>query len=119
MQVHRNVIVIGATNRLGALDPALVRPGRFDQLLYIPPPSKCAREAIFSVHTRNTPMAPDVDLSWLATMTEGYSGADIMALCKEACMAALEIDISTTQVGMREFLKAFHAFQPSFSCNVA
>jgi len=83
------VIVIAATNRPNALDPALRRAGRFDREIEIPVPDRDGRLEIFKIHTRNMPLDKDVDLSWLADITYGYVGADIMALCKEAAMSAL------------------------------
>jgi transitional endoplasmic reticulum ATPase len=83
------VIVIAATNRPNALDPALRRAGRFDREIEIPVPDRDGRLEIFKIHTRNMPLDKDVDLNWLADITYGYVGADIMALCKEAAMSAL------------------------------
>jgi len=84
-----NVVVIGATNRPDILDPALLRPGRFDRLIYVPPPDKQARLEILKVHTRNVPLAEDVNLEALAEKLEGYTGADIEALVREATMLVL------------------------------
>ncbi|MCY0860229.1 MAG: CDC48 family AAA ATPase [Sulfolobaceae archaeon] len=83
------VVVIAATNRPDILDPALLRPGRFDRLIYVPPPDEKAREEIFKVHTRGVPLAPDVNISELAKKTEGYTGADIEAVVREATMLVL------------------------------
>jgi len=85
----RGVVVIAATNRPDIVDPALLRPGRFDRLIYIPPPDLEARKAIFRIHTRKKPLAEDVDLDALAEKTEGYTGADIAAMCNEAVMLAI------------------------------
>ncbi|MCD6480922.1 MAG: CDC48 family AAA ATPase [Thermoplasmata archaeon] len=85
----RDVTVIAATNRPDIIDPALLRPGRFDRLIYIPPPDKKAREEIFKIHTRKKPLAKDVSIKELAEKTEGYTGADIAAVCNEAVMAAI------------------------------
>ena len=85
----RDVIVIAATNRPDIIDPALLRPGRFDRLIYIPPPDKEARKEIFRIHTRKKPLADDVNIDELAEKTEGYTGADIAAVCNEAVMAAI------------------------------
>ena len=85
----RDVIVIAATNRPDIVDAALLRPGRFDRLIYIPPPDKEARKEIFKIHTKKKPLADDVNLEELAERTEGYTGADIAALCNEAVMAAI------------------------------
>ena len=77
----KDVVVIAATNRPDMVDPALMRPGRIDRILYIPNPDKEAREAILRIHTKGKPLAEDVDISKLADQTEGYSGADIAATC--------------------------------------
>ncbi|HEC81628.1 MAG TPA: AAA family ATPase [Thermoplasmatales archaeon] len=90
----RDVTVIAATNRPDIIDPALLRPGRFDRLIYIPPPDKEARKEIFKIHTRNKPLADDIDLNELAEKTEGYTGADIAAVCNEAVMTAIREHIN-------------------------
>ncbi|MGC9133028.1 MAG: CDC48 family AAA ATPase [Nanopusillaceae archaeon] len=84
-----DVIVIAATNRPDILDPALLRPGRFDRIIYIPPPDYESRLEILKIHTRNVPLAPDTNLEEIAKMTEGYSGADLELLVKEAALNAL------------------------------
>jgi transitional endoplasmic reticulum ATPase len=114
MQARQNVIVIAATNRLDCIDPALTRPGRFDRILSIPPPDAGTREAILKVHTRYMPLAVDVDLHDMAAKCWGYSGADIMALCREAALAALETDISAKYVNAEDFRTAFARIVPSF-----
>ncbi|WP_256390996.1 CDC48 family AAA ATPase [Natronoarchaeum rubrum] len=83
-----DVVVIATTNRPDLIDSALLRPGRLDRHVHVPVPDEDAREAIFEVHTRNKPLADDVDLGWLASRTEGYVGADIEAITREASMAA-------------------------------
>ncbi|MEM0302373.1 MAG: CDC48 family AAA ATPase [Archaeoglobaceae archaeon] len=85
----REVVVIAATNRPDLIDPALLRPGRIERHVYIPPPDKEARKEIFRIHLRNKPLAEDVSLDELAEKTEGYSGADIEAVCREAGMLAI------------------------------
>ena len=107
------VVVIGATNRPDIIDPALLRPGRFDRLVYVRPPDKRSRLAIFKIHTRNMPLAEDVDLEELADMTEGYVGADIEAVCREAVMLALRENINAEKVHMRHFLEALRKIKPS------
>ncbi|KAL7788720.1 P-loop containing nucleoside triphosphate hydrolase protein [Trichoderma ceciliae] len=84
------VLVLAATNRPEAMDPALLRPGRFDQILYVGPPDLSAREAVFNVHLRGLALAPDVDIPELAHITDGYSGAEIKAICNEAGLAVLD-----------------------------
>jgi transitional endoplasmic reticulum ATPase len=84
-----NVTVIAATNRPDIIDPALLRPGRFDRLIYIPVPDLEARRKIFEIHTRDKPLAKDVDLDILATSSEGFTGADIASVCNEATMFSI------------------------------
>jgi cell division protease FtsH len=83
-----SVIVIGATNRIEVLDSALLRPGRFDRRVTVQPPDRNGREQILQVHTRNVPLAPDVDLSRLAASTPGMVGADLANLVNEAALLA-------------------------------
>ncbi len=89
LEENSGVVVIAATNRPDILDPALLRPGRFDRLILVPAPDEKARYEIFKVHTRKMPLAEDVDLKELAKRTEGYTGADIAAVCREAAMSAM------------------------------
>ncbi|MEJ2776561.1 CDC48 family AAA ATPase [Sulfolobaceae archaeon RB850M] len=89
------VVVIAATNRPDILDPALLRPGRFDRLIYVPPPDKGARVEILKVHTRSVPLAEDVSLEEIAEKTEGYTGADLEALVREATINAMRKAYST------------------------
>ena len=84
----QDVVIIATTNRPDLIDPALLRPGRIDRHIHVPIPDEDARRAIFEVHTRKKPLAETVDLDDLAEQTEGYVGADIEALCREAAMAA-------------------------------
>ncbi len=111
----KGVVVIGATNRPDILDPALLRPGRFDRIVYIPPPDEKSRLEIFKVHTRKMPLADDVDLEYLAKVTEGYTGADIAAVCKEAAMNALREAGRPAKVRMEHFKKALKVVPPSLS----
>ncbi len=84
-----NVVVLAATNRVDMVDPALLRPGRFDRVIEVPPPDEKARLEIFKIHTRNKPLADDVNLEEFAKKTEGLTGADIAAVCSEAAMLAI------------------------------
>uniref|UniRef100_A0A7C2BLN8 AAA family ATPase n=1 Tax=Thermosphaera aggregans TaxID=54254 RepID=A0A7C2BLN8_9CREN len=121
IQPLRKVVVIAATNRPDLLDPALLRPGRFDRLVYVPPPDLRARVEIFKVHTRKTPIAEDVNIEELARRTEGYTGADIAAVCREAAMMAIRESIgegdkpSVKKVEMRHFVEALKKVPPSLS----
>jgi len=122
------VVVIGATNRPNAIDPALRRPGRFDREIEIGVPNKQGRLEILQIHTRNMPLAEDVDLEKLASITHGFVGADLAALCKEAAMRALrrilpEIDfekdtipaevLNKITVTMDDFMEALKDVEPS------
>ncbi|AEA46762.1 CDC48 family AAA ATPase [Archaeoglobus veneficus] len=89
MEELKDVVVIAATNRPDIVDPALLRPGRIERHIYIPPPDKKARKEIFKIHLRGKPLADDVSIDELAEKTEGYSGADIEAVCREAGMLAI------------------------------
>lgn len=113
MQSLKGVVVLGATNRPDILDPALLRPGRFDRVLYVPPPDKNARLAIFKIHTREMPLDQDVDLEQLAALTEGYTGADIEAVVREAALIAARENINAQVVSMRHFGLALQKIKPS------
>jgi len=115
IQILKDVVVIGATNRPDILDPALLRPGRFDRVIYVPPPDVEGRYQIFQIHTREMPLADDVDLRKLAEMTEGYTGADIEAVCREAAMNAARENIKIDKVYMRHFLAALEKVKPSIA----
>jgi transitional endoplasmic reticulum ATPase len=99
----RGVVVLSATNRLDMIDPALLRPGRFDLLLEMPTPDESTRFEIFKIHTAGKPINDDVDLSQLAQMTEGCVGADIEFICKRASMLAIRDFIQIK--GEKDFTK--------------
>lgn len=82
MNSKKNVFIIGATNRPDIIDSAILRPGRLDQLIYIPLPDEASRLQIFKANLRKTPIAPDVDLTFLAKSTVGFSGADLTEICQ-------------------------------------
>ena len=122
------VVVIGATNRPNALDPAIRRPGRFDREIEIGIPDRAGRSDILQIHTKGMPLADDVDLGQLAGMTHGYVGADLAALTREAAMRALrkvlptidmEADtipvevLNSLRVTMSDFMDAYREMQPS------
>jgi transitional endoplasmic reticulum ATPase len=110
-----NVIVVGATNRPDMLDSALMRPGRFDRIVYVGVPEKEGRLQILKIHTKNMPLEKDVDLQELANLTEGYTGADLEALSREAAMLALREDIDVKTVKKKNFEKAMEKVLPSVS----
>jgi len=109
-----NVVVIGATNRPDILDPALLRPGRFDRKVFVPAPDEKARLEVFKIHTRNMPLK-GVDIKKLAKQTEGYSGADIESLCREAGLNALRDNINAKEVVKKHFEKAMEKVKPSIN----
>jgi transitional endoplasmic reticulum ATPase len=108
----RNVMIMGATNRPDMIDPALLRPGRFDKLILIGQPDADARLKILEVHTKNMPLR-DVDLKEIAKDTEGYVGADLEALCREAGMEAYRENPDIENVLRRHFDAALKAVMPS------
>lgn len=107
------VTVIAATNRPDKIDIALLRPGRFDRLLDVQPPDESDREDIFRIHTRNIPCSPDVNLKELARLTEGYTGADIKLVCREAAVAALDESFDIPEVKFIHFKSAVDRVKPS------
>jgi transitional endoplasmic reticulum ATPase len=94
LEILTNVVVIGATNRPDIIDPALLRPGRFDRILYVPPPDRDSRLQIIKIHTKKKHLAKDIDINRLADATDGYTGADIASLSSAAVMLALREHIS-------------------------
>ncbi|OYT61282.1 ATPase [Thermoplasmatales archaeon ex4484_30] len=108
-----DVVIIGATNRPDILDSSLLRPGRFDELIMVGQPDKEARKEIYSIHTKDMPLEKDVDIEELAEMSEGYVGADIEAICREAAMIALRENRETKKVKREHFMKALEKVHPS------
>jgi transitional endoplasmic reticulum ATPase len=108
------VSVIATTNRPDILDPALLRPGRFDRLIYVPAPDEKTRLEIFKIHTKNMPLK-GVKLEKLANLTEGYSGADIEALSREAALFALRENQKAKEVTMKHFEQALKKIKPSIT----
>jgi len=106
------VVVIGTTNRPDIVDPALLRPGRFDRLIYVPAPDEKTRLEILKVHTRGMPLK-NVSLEKLAKDTDGYSGADLEALSREAAMFALREDTKAKEITSKHFDKALKKIKPS------
>ncbi|KAL0267447.1 UNVERIFIED_CONTAM: hypothetical protein PYX00_009714 [Menopon gallinae] len=107
-----NVTVVGATNRLDRIDPALLRPGRFDRIVYVPLPDAKTRSQIFSLQFKKTPVGEDVSLDELVQKTEGYSGAEVVAVCHEAALKALEEDMNSCRVLRKHFLIALTIILP-------
>jgi transitional endoplasmic reticulum ATPase len=93
MTTKKNVFIIGATNRPDQIDSALLRPGRLDQLIYIPLPDEPSRLSILKAQLKKSPLAPDVNLSFLAKNTHGFSGADLTEICQRAAKLAIRESI--------------------------
>ncbi|WP_219853494.1 AAA family ATPase [Candidatus Hakubella thermalkaliphila] len=114
----RGVVVVAATNRPEDLDPAILRPGRFDRLIYVPPPDQVARTRLFEMELANKPLDPDVDWGRLAEITHGYSGADIVAICTAAAMDAVRETLSEgceIPVTMKHLTERVRQTPPSIS----
>jgi len=99
----QGVVLIGATNRPTLLDPALLRPGRFDELVYVPVPEREGRLQILKIHMREMPLGADVDVDSLAERTQGYTGADLEDLTRRAGLNALREDLEANRIDMRFF----------------
>ncbi|MDQ1681416.1 MAG: hypothetical protein QOI42_2275, partial [Frankiaceae bacterium] len=109
----RNVVVVAATNRPDLIDPALLRPGRIDRLVYVPPPDAAARTLILRAAARKVPLAPDVDLDALGAETEGFSAADCSSLLREAAMAAMRESQNANVVTAAHLATARTVVRPS------
>ncbi len=118
LEALSDVVIVGATNRPDMIDTALLRPGRFDRIILTAVPGKESRLEIFKVHTKDMPLAKDVDTDWLAEETEGYVGADVEAVCREAAIFALRENIEAKEVGMEHFKKALDKVSPSVTKDV-
>lgn len=116
MNAKKTVFIIGATNRPDIIDSALLRPGRLDQLIYIPLPDDASRLRIFQAALRKSPLAKEVDLEALARYTQGFSGADITEICQRASKYAIREDIE--KVGVLPCLMLDHSrgLQGCISC---
>jgi transitional endoplasmic reticulum ATPase len=118
IEVLKNVVVIAATNRPEIIDPALIRSGRFDRLVFVGPPSRAGRIGIFNIHLRNlkeSHLSDDVDVDELADLTENYVGSDIESLCREAVMLALRENFDTDIVEMKHFQEALKKVRPALA----
>ena len=109
----RDVVVLGATNRPELIDPALLRPGRLERQIYVPPPDAEARTEILRAASKATPLAPDVDLAALAADLDGYSAADCSALVREAALTAMRASLDSTEVTAAQFAAARAVVRPS------
>ncbi|MGC9670818.1 AAA family ATPase [Planosporangium sp. 12N6] len=113
VEALRNVVVIGATNRPDLIDPALLRPGRLERLVYVPPPDAAARADILRAAARNVPLAADVDLTRLAADLDGFSAADCAALVRESALAAMRESLEASTVTAEHVARARKRVRPS------
>ncbi|KAF5410118.1 MAG: VCP-like ATPase [Candidatus Methanogasteraceae archaeon] len=118
----QDVVVIAATNRIDMVDPALLRPGRIDRLIHIPLPDKDTRSKIFEIHLKDKPVSDEVSVQWLAEATDGYSGAEIEAVCREAAMLALRgampkrgVDVDSKKIASTVEITRWH-FDQAIGC---
>jgi transitional endoplasmic reticulum ATPase len=109
----RNVVVIGATNRPDLIDPALLRPGRLERLVYVPPPDGPARAAILRASSKQVPLDPSVDMDALGADLDGFSAADCAALIREAALAAMRDSLEATTVTAANVATARERVRPS------
>ncbi|KAJ1701580.1 hypothetical protein LUZ63_001359 [Rhynchospora breviuscula] len=115
LELSTGIIVLAATNRPRAIDAALLRPGRFDLVLYVPPPDLEGRHEILKIHTRKMMLNEDVDLLTIAQQTELFTGADLECLCREAGMLALREDLMATCIQSRHFQVARSSLSPTLT----
>jgi SpoVK/Ycf46/Vps4 family AAA+-type ATPase len=111
-RINLSVVVIAATNRPDLLDPALLRPGRFDRLVYVSLPDEAARREVFAVHLKKMKHEDDIDVGELARLTDGYSGAEIAAVCREAAMNALRETANATKITIENLTHAMETVKP-------
>ncbi len=118
MDEFAEIIIIGATNKPELVDPALLRPGRFDKVIYVPPPDLPSRLEILKIHLKGKPTSKDIDLKVAAGLTKGYSGADVANLCRECATNAMRRHLKTgqkTKIGMKDFRDITDILKPSLS----
>ena len=111
----QDIVVVAATNRPNLIDPAVLRPGRFDRLIYVPEPDEKSRLQILKLYSGTMPLNKDVDLNQISLATRYYSGADLENICREAAMHALRKDINVCEVTMKDFQDAIKEVGPSVS----
>ncbi len=115
LEQMKDLIVIAATNRPDILDPALIRPGRIDRLLFIPAPTKEDRRLIFKIFLKDIPLASDVKIDELLEITDNFTGADIESFCREAAMVALRENINKRKVSKNHFKEALKSVHPTIT----
>ncbi len=115
IQSLKDIVVLAATNRPDLLDPAMLRPGRFDRHILVSAPDEKARKQIFEIYTRDMPITKDVKIDELVRLSENFAGSDIAACCREAALAALEESMESKKVTRKHFLKAIDEINPTIT----
>ena len=118
MDEFSGIIIIAATNKPELVDPALLRPGRFDKVMYVPPPGPRDRMEILKIHMKGKPTGGKINVKEIAELTDGYSGADIANLCRECATQAMRRALSTkrsTTISMDDFRDMIEILKPSIS----
>jgi len=115
LEVKKDIIVIAATNRPDILDPALIRPGRIDRILLVPAPDEDGRQQILKIFTKDMPLAANIDLNKLNKMLDGFTGADVETLCREAGMIALRENLRARKITEEHFKMAVESLYPSIT----
>ena len=115
LEIMKDIVVIAATNRPDILDTALIRPGRIDRILFVPPPNEEERLEILKIFSKDMPLATNVDLKGLVKMTEGFSGADLETWCREAAMRALRENLRARKVSIEHFKESIEEIHPTIT----
>ncbi len=115
IQSLKDIVVLAATNRPDLLDPALLRPGRFDRHILVPAPDEKARKQIYEIYTKNMPLTKDVKIEELVRLSENFAGSDIASCCREAALAALTESMQAQKVNRQHFLKAIEEINPTIT----
>jgi SpoVK/Ycf46/Vps4 family AAA+-type ATPase len=118
IQSLKDIVVLAATNRPDLLDPAMLRPGRFDRHILVPAPDEGARKQIFEIYTKGMPIAKDVNLDELVKLSQNFAGSDIAACCREAALAALDENMKSTKITRKHFLKAIEEVTPTITAEM-
>jgi transitional endoplasmic reticulum ATPase len=118
IQSLKDIVVLAATNRPDLLDPAMLRPGRFDRHILVPAPDEAARRKIFEIYVKGMPIDKDVDLDELVKLSRNFAGSDIAACCREAALAALEEDMKSNKITRKHFLKAIEEVTPTITAEM-
>jgi len=118
LEINKDIVVIAATNRPDILDPALIRPGRIDRILLVSSPDEKGRLEILKIFTKDMPLANNLELESLKELIDGFSGADIETLCREAAMIALRENIRARKVSLTHFKEARKLVYPTLTIEV-